>query len=69
MLKIHEITNVMVPAYIHEKFAWVVNVGMIHDRRMNSCVIPEIAARMIAFISAEFLNAMRKGIQQMYAAR
>jgi len=69
MLKILEITNVIVPAYIHEKAAWVVSVGMIHDRRINSCVIPEIAATLIADISVEFLMAIRKGIQQMYAAK
>ena len=59
----------IVHAYIHENLAWVVNVGIIHDKRINSCIRHVIADTHNVDIRCESRNAKKKGIQQMYAAQ
>jgi len=65
----HEMTNVIVHAYTHENLAWVVNVGIIHDRRINSCTRHVVTDNKIVALRLAFLNAKNKGIQHMNAAK
>jgi hypothetical protein len=61
-------TTVIIKAYIHEKCAWVVNVGIIHERRIDSWTRQVTKLKHIAELMVDMRKAYKYGIQQIYAA-